>query len=108
MPDWLVRLLVQQLYDSATDVVKLALSVLEDICQDDDVLEQVLALQPALELVGEHSAELLKRYSLLLASPYRRDAADPPSDTAFWRLQPASDISIISTTSSASSMPGLT
>lgn len=71
VPDWLVRLLVQQLYDSATDVVKLAMSVLEDICQDDDVLEQVLALQPALELVGEHSADLLKRYYMLLFAAAR-------------------------------------
>ncbi|BGP56841.1 hypothetical protein JCM8202v2_004472 [Rhodotorula sphaerocarpa] len=65
-PDWLVRLLVQQLYDSAPDIVRLAIQTVEQICQDDDVLEQVLALQPALELVGDHSADLLKRF---LATP---------------------------------------
>lgn len=60
-PDWVVRLLVQQLYDSAPEIVRTVVGVLERICQDERTLDQVLALQPALELVGDLGSGLMTR-----------------------------------------------
>lgn len=59
--DWVVRLLVQQLYDSAPEIVRTVVGVLERICQDERTLDQVLALQPALELVGDLGSGLMTR-----------------------------------------------
>ncbi|KAG0654436.1 hypothetical protein C6P46_001643 [Rhodotorula mucilaginosa] len=61
-PDWVVRLLVQQLYDSAPEIVRTVVGVLERICQDEHALDQVLALQPALELVGDLGSGLMTRF----------------------------------------------
>ncbi|GAA5860724.1 hypothetical protein JCM3774_006265 [Rhodotorula dairenensis] len=60
-PDWLVRLLVQQLYDSSPEIVRYAVSVLERICGDERVLDQVLTLQPALELIGDLGSALMTK-----------------------------------------------
>lgn len=60
-PDWLVRLLVQQLYDSSPEIVRYVVTVLERICEDERALDQVLALQPALELVGDVGSSLMTR-----------------------------------------------
>ena len=56
-----MRLLVPQLYDSAPEIVRTVVGVLERICQDEHALDQVLALQPALELVGDLGSGLMTR-----------------------------------------------
>ncbi|GAA6053956.1 hypothetical protein JCM3770_004640 [Rhodotorula araucariae] len=64
---WQIHLLVQQLYDSAPDVVALAISVLSSACASLDVLRAVVALRPALEVLpaGDGDALML----LFLAVP---------------------------------------
>jgi len=50
---------VQQLYDSAPEVVSLAISILSAACASLDVLRAVVALRPALEVLPDHEGEPL-------------------------------------------------
>ncbi|GAA5909150.1 hypothetical protein JCM6882_001203 [Rhodosporidiobolus microsporus] len=59
---WQVALLVQQLYDSAPEVVHFAVHVLEDLCQEKETLEMVVGMRPALDLLGEVAQGLLTRF----------------------------------------------
>ncbi|GAA6031289.1 hypothetical protein JCM8097_005586 [Rhodosporidiobolus ruineniae] len=59
---WQVALLVQQLYDSAPEVVHLAVRVLEDACAVEETLEMVVGMRPALDLLGEVGEGLLTRF----------------------------------------------
>ncbi|TNY18128.1 Rapamycin-insensitive companion of mTOR, N-term-domain-containing protein [Rhodotorula diobovata] len=56
---WQIQLLVQQLYDSAPEVVSLAISILSAACASLDVLRAVVALRPALEVLPDHEGEPL-------------------------------------------------
>ncbi|BGP49997.1 hypothetical protein JCM10450v2_005902 [Rhodotorula kratochvilovae] len=64
---WQIHLLVQQLYDSAPEVVSLAISILSSACASLDVLRAVVALRPALEVLPHGEADAL--LMLFLAVP---------------------------------------
>ncbi|GAA5842816.1 hypothetical protein JCM11251_001496 [Rhodosporidiobolus azoricus] len=59
---WQVALLVQQLYDSAPEIVQFAVQVLEDVCQERETLEMVVGMKPALDLLGDVAQGLLTRF----------------------------------------------
>lgn len=60
IPSWQTHLLVPQLYDSAPEVVYLALEVLEQACAASvETLEKVVEMRPALDLLGERAEGLL-------------------------------------------------
>jgi rapamycin-insensitive companion of mTOR len=58
---WQIALLVQQLYDSAPEVVQFALETLEKACNQRETLELVVGMRPALDLLGEAGEGLLTR-----------------------------------------------
>ncbi|BGP09793.1 hypothetical protein JCM10049v2_005667 [Rhodotorula toruloides] len=60
--EWQVSLLVQQLYDSASEVVHQAVKVLEKACENDETLEMVVGMRPALDLLGEVGVSLLIKF----------------------------------------------
>ncbi|EGU12160.1 hypothetical protein RTG_01774 [Rhodotorula toruloides ATCC 204091] len=60
--EWQVGLLVQQLYDSASEVVHQAVKVLEKACENDETLEMVVGMRPALDLLGEVGVPLLIKF----------------------------------------------
>ncbi|BGP33786.1 hypothetical protein JCM10296v2_005591 [Rhodotorula toruloides] len=60
--EWQVSLLVQQLYDSASEVVHQAIKVLEKACENDEALEMVVGMRPALHLLGEVGVPLLIKF----------------------------------------------
>lgn len=57
--DWLVRLLLTQLYDPALEVCQLAVSLIEEACSEPDMLALVVEHRPALDHLGEIGAPLL-------------------------------------------------
>ncbi|GJN92824.1 hypothetical protein Rhopal_005862-T1 [Rhodotorula paludigena] len=63
IPSWQTHLLVPQLYDSAPEVVYLALEVLEQACAASvETLEKVVEMRPALDLLGERAEGLLIQF----------------------------------------------
>lgn len=81
IPSWQTHLLVPQLYDSAPEVVYLALEVLEQACAASvETLEKVVEMRPALDLLGERAEGLLiqcvlrRFFSAVLQSRYGADA----------------------------------
>ncbi|GAA5864925.1 hypothetical protein JCM8547_004239 [Rhodosporidiobolus lusitaniae] len=60
--EWQVSLLVQQLYDSAPEVVLYAVEVLERACENRETLEMVVRMRPALDMLGEVGRGLLMRF----------------------------------------------
>ncbi|GEM10208.1 cytosolic regulator Pianissimo [Rhodotorula toruloides] len=60
--EWQVGLIVQQLYDSASEVVQQAVKVLEKACENDETLEMVVRMRPALDLLGEVGVPLLIKF----------------------------------------------
>ncbi|BGP18107.1 hypothetical protein JCM10213v2_006158 [Rhodosporidiobolus nylandii] len=60
--EWQISLLVQQLYDSAPEVVALAVQVLEVACQERETLEMVVRMRPALDLLGDVAMGLLTKF----------------------------------------------
>eukprot|EP00736_Rhodelphis_marinus_P009647 Rmarinus@m.28659 len=50
--DWGVESLVTQLYDEDASMVGLALSILDEVCDDEDCLESLVQKRPALHLIG--------------------------------------------------------
>lgn len=59
--DWLIKLLVTQLYDTSADVREVAVTILNDVCQSNEVLESVVAVRPSLDHLGAIGAPLLFR-----------------------------------------------
>lgn len=59
--EWLIRLLVNQLYDVAANVRDLTVKTLEDICQSQSILEVVVRVRPTLDHLGYNGAPLLFR-----------------------------------------------
>ena len=58
---WLIQLLVTQLYDTSMEVRELSVSVLNDVCYSSEVLEAVIEMRPALGHLGAIGAPLLFR-----------------------------------------------
>lgn len=59
--EWLIGLLVTQLYDTSSEVRELAVTMLNEICQDSELLEMVVETRPALDHLGAVGAPLLVR-----------------------------------------------
>ncbi|THC90827.1 hypothetical protein EYZ11_009713 [Aspergillus tanneri] len=60
--DWVVKLLVTQLYDPDVSVCQVAVKILEEACNRRDYLEFVVKCRPALDHLGEIGAPLLLRF----------------------------------------------
>jgi rapamycin-insensitive companion of mTOR len=61
--EWIIRLLVTQIYDSAIVVRELAVRIVEHACQDSQgVLECLVSLRPELDHLGYEGAPLLFRF----------------------------------------------
>ena len=60
--EWIIRLLVTQLYDPHVQVCDVAVKLLEEICDQKANLEYVVRCRPALDHLGEIGAPLLLRF----------------------------------------------
>ncbi|KAH8424523.1 putative cytosolic regulator Pianissimo [Aspergillus melleus] len=60
--DWVVKLLVTQLYDPDVSVCQMAVKILEEACNHRDYLEYVVKCRPSLDHLGEIGAPLLLRF----------------------------------------------
>lgn len=60
--DWVVKLLVTQLYDPDITVCQVAVKILEEACNQRDYLEYVVKCRPSLDHLGEIGAPLLLRF----------------------------------------------
>lgn len=60
--DWVVKLLVTQLYDPDVSVCQVAVKILEEACNQRDYLEFVVKCRPSLDHLGEIGAPLLLRF----------------------------------------------
>lgn len=60
--DWVVKLLVTQLYDPDVSVCQVAVKILEEACNQRDCLEYVVKCRPSLDHLGEIGAPLLLRF----------------------------------------------
>lgn len=60
--DWVVKLLVTQLYDPDVAVCEVAVKILEEACNQRDCLEYVVKCRPSLDHLGEIGAPLLLRF----------------------------------------------
>ncbi|KAL4948966.1 Rapamycin-insensitive companion of mTOR, N-term-domain-containing protein [Aspergillus filifer] len=60
--DWVIKLLVTQLYDPDVSVCQVAVKILEEACNQRDYLEYVVRCRPSLDHLGEIGAPLLLRF----------------------------------------------
>ncbi|KAK2813674.1 hypothetical protein FQN50_000072 [Emmonsiellopsis sp. PD_5] len=60
--DWVIKLLVTQLYDPDVAVCEVAVKILEEACNQRDCLEYVVKCRPSLDHLGEIGAPLLLRF----------------------------------------------
>ncbi|KAJ5907535.1 hypothetical protein N7495_000217 [Penicillium taxi] len=60
--EWVVKLLVTQLYDPDVTVCQMAVKILEEACNQRDYLEFVVKCRPSLDHLGEIGAPLLLRF----------------------------------------------
>ncbi|PYI22018.1 cytosolic regulator pianissimo [Aspergillus japonicus CBS 114.51] len=60
--DWVVKLLVTQLYDPDVSVCQVAVKILEEACNQRHYLEYVVKCRPSLDHLGEIGAPLLLRF----------------------------------------------
>ena len=60
--DWVLKLLVTQLYDPDVSVCQVAVKILEEACNQRDYLEFVVKCRPSLDHLGEIGAPLLLRF----------------------------------------------
>ena len=59
---WMLRLLLTQLYDPAPEVCELAVQYLRQACEDRDVLQLVVEMQPTLDHLGDVGHPLLLKF----------------------------------------------
>lgn len=60
--EWFISLLVSQLYDPDIAVCQIAMKILEEACNQRDLLEYVVQCRPSLDHLGEIGASLLLRF----------------------------------------------
>jgi hypothetical protein len=60
--NWVIKLLVTQLYDPDVSVCQVAVKLLEEACIEMDCLEYVVRCRPSLDHLGEIGAPLLLRF----------------------------------------------
>ncbi|KAF8349461.1 Rapamycin-insensitive companion of mTOR, N-term-domain-containing protein [Amanita rubescens] len=59
---WTLRLLLTQLYDPASEVCEMAVHFLEEACEDKEVLQMVVEMQPTMDHLGEIGHPLLLKF----------------------------------------------
>jgi large subunit ribosomal protein L17e len=57
--EWMLRLLLTQLYDPVSEVCEKAILYLQEACEDMSILEAVVQMQPILDHLGEVGHPLL-------------------------------------------------
>ncbi|KAN0062384.1 hypothetical protein ACQY0O_005266 [Thecaphora frezii] len=60
--EWMISLLLSQLYDPSIEVRELAVKVLEESCASIEVLEKVVAMRPTLDHLGDIGHPLLLKF----------------------------------------------
>ncbi|CAE6461428.1 unnamed protein product [Rhizoctonia solani] len=60
--EWMLRLLLTQLYDPASEVCEKAILYLQEACEDMAILEMVVQMQPILDHLGEVGHPLLLKF----------------------------------------------
>ncbi|KAF8606948.1 hypothetical protein BDV93DRAFT_331061 [Ceratobasidium sp. AG-I] len=60
--EWTLRLLLTQLYDPAPEVCQKAVLYLQEACEDMEILEMVVQMQPILDHLGEVGHPLLLKF----------------------------------------------
>lgn len=89
---WVVRMLVDQLYDPSAAVAKKALAVLLDVSDDAVALELIVAQHPALLHFGDAGVELLTRFLTLSTGFCFLNSRNFISDELYgWRRHKAKD-----------------
>ncbi|KZV78009.1 hypothetical protein EXIGLDRAFT_83859, partial [Exidia glandulosa HHB12029] len=59
---WMLRLLLTQLYDPAPEVCELAVHFLREACEDREILQLVVEMQPTLDHLGDIGHPLLLKF----------------------------------------------
>ncbi|SPO40478.1 related to protein ste16 [Pseudozyma flocculosa] len=60
--EWMISLLLSQLYDTSIEVRELAVRVVEESCASIDILEKVVAMRPTLDHLGDIGHPLLLKF----------------------------------------------
>ncbi|CUA72508.1 Protein ste16 [Schizosaccharomyces pombe 972h-] [Rhizoctonia solani] len=60
--EWMLRLLLTQLYDPVSEVCEKAIFYLQEACEDMSILEMVVQMQPILDHLGEIGHPLLLKF----------------------------------------------
>ncbi|RDB17886.1 Target of rapamycin complex 2 subunit ste20 [Hypsizygus marmoreus] len=82
---WTLRLLLTQLYDPATEVCELAVHFLEEVCEDKDILQLVVEMQPTMDHLGEIGHPLLLKFmSTPMGFRYLYDAGYIDREMDMW------------------------
>ncbi|KAF9004644.1 Rapamycin-insensitive companion of mTOR, N-term-domain-containing protein [Cyathus striatus] len=82
---WTLRLLLTQLYDPAAEVCELAVAFLEEACDDREVLQLVVSMQPTMDHLGEIGHPLLLKFmSTPMGFRYLYDAGYIDREMDMW------------------------
>ncbi|GLB38352.1 putative rapamycin-insensitive companion of mTOR, domain 5 [Lyophyllum shimeji] len=82
---WTLRLLLTQLYDPAPEVCELAVHFLEEVCEDKDILQLVVEMQPTMDHLGEIGHPLLLKFmSTPMGFRYLYDAGYIDREMDMW------------------------
>ncbi|KAG6916446.1 hypothetical protein DXG01_006774 [Tephrocybe rancida] len=82
---WTLRLLLTQLYDPAAEVCELAVHFLEELCEDKDILQLVVEMQPTMDHLGEIGHPLLLKFmSTPMGFRYLYDAGYIDREMDMW------------------------
>ncbi|KAF8627432.1 hypothetical protein AX17_006246 [Amanita inopinata Kibby_2008] len=82
---WTLRLLLTQLFDPAPEVCEMAVHFLEEACEDKDVLQMVVELQPTMDHLGEIGHPLLLKFmSTPMGFRYLYDAGYIDREIDMW------------------------
>lgn len=82
---WTLRLLLTQLYDPAPEVCEMAVQLLEEACEDMEVLQMVVEMQPTMDHLGEIGHPLLLKFmSTPMGFRYLYDAGYIDREIDMW------------------------
>ncbi|KAG5353197.1 hypothetical protein C0989_009378 [Termitomyces sp. Mn162] len=82
---WTLRLLLTQLYDPAPEVCELAVHFLQGLCEDKDILQLVVEMQPTMDHLGEIGHPLLMKFmSTSMGFRYLYDAGYIDREMDMW------------------------
>ncbi|KAG6812566.1 hypothetical protein H0H92_002218 [Tricholoma furcatifolium] len=82
---WTLRLLLTQLYDPAAEVCQHAVHCLEELCEDKEILQLVVEMQPTMDHLGEIGHPLLLKFmSTPMGFRYLYDAGYIDREMDMW------------------------